>query len=182
MSNSLRPRSTARQASLSITNSRSWPKPMSTESVMPSSHLILCRPLSSCPQSFPALGSFQVSELFVSSGQSFGVSASALVLPMYAAKSLQSCPTLCDPIDGSRTGSPLRGTLKARTLEWVAISFSNAWKWKVKSESEIEFAQSCPTLSGPMFTWVYFELSILFHWSSLYSYANITNVWATVIF
>ena len=132
MSNSLCPWSTARQASLSITNSQSWPKPMSTESVMPSSHLILCRPLSSCPQTFPALGSFQVSQLFASSGQSFGVSASALVLPMYAAKSLQSCPTLCDPIDGSRTGSPVRGTLKARTLEWVAISFSNAWKWKVK--------------------------------------------------
>ena len=49
-----------------------------------------------------------------------------------AAKSLQSCPTLCDPIDGSPPGSPLLGILQARTLEWVAISFSNAWKWKVK--------------------------------------------------
>ena len=49
-----------------------------------------------------------------------------------AAKSLQSCPTLCDPIDGSPTGSPVPGILQARTLEWVAISFSNAWKWKVK--------------------------------------------------
>ena len=49
-----------------------------------------------------------------------------------AAKSLQSCPTLCDPIDGSPPGSPVPGTLQARTLEWVAISFSNAWKWKVK--------------------------------------------------
>ena len=47
-----------------------------------------------------------------------------------AAKSLQSCPTLCDPIDGSSPGSPIPGTLQARTLEWVAISFSNAWKWK----------------------------------------------------
>ena len=43
-----------------------------------------------------------------------------------AAKSLQSCPTLCDPIDGSPPGSPVYGILKARTLEWVAISFSNA--------------------------------------------------------
>ena len=43
-----------------------------------------------------------------------------------AAKSLQSCPTLCDPIDGSPPGSPVPGTLQARTLEWVAISFSNA--------------------------------------------------------
>ena len=49
-----------------------------------------------------------------------------------AAKSLQSCPTLCDPIDGSPPGSAVPGTLQARTLEWVAISFSNAWKGKVK--------------------------------------------------
>ena len=49
-----------------------------------------------------------------------------------AAKSLQSCPTLCDPIDGSPPGSPFPGILQARTLEWVAISFFNAWKWKVK--------------------------------------------------
>jgi len=49
-----------------------------------------------------------------------------------AAKSLQSCPTLCDPIDGSPPGSPVPGILQARTLEWVAISFSNAWKWKEK--------------------------------------------------
>jgi len=49
-----------------------------------------------------------------------------------AAKSLQSCRTLCDPIDGSPPGSAFPGILQARTLEWVAISFSNAWKWKVK--------------------------------------------------
>ena len=49
-----------------------------------------------------------------------------------AAKSLQSCPTLCDPIDVSPPGFPVPGILQARTLEWVAISFSNAWKWKVK--------------------------------------------------
>ena len=52
-----------------------------------------------------------------------------------AAKSLQSCPTLCDPRDGSPRGSPVPGILQARTLEWVAISFSNAWKWKVKVKS-----------------------------------------------
>ena len=52
-----------------------------------------------------------------------------------AAKSLQLCPTLCDPIDGSPSGSPVPGILQARTLEWVAISFSNAWKWKVKVKS-----------------------------------------------
>ena len=49
-----------------------------------------------------------------------------------AAKTLQSCPTLCDPIDGSPPGSPVPGILQTRTLEWAAISFSNAWKWKVK--------------------------------------------------
>ena len=52
-----------------------------------------------------------------------------------AAKSLQSCLTLCDPIDGSPPGSPVPGILQARTLEWVAISFSNAWQWKVKVKS-----------------------------------------------
>ena len=52
-----------------------------------------------------------------------------------AAKSLQSCPTLCDPIDGSPPGSPVPGILQARTLEWAAISFSSAWKWKVKVKS-----------------------------------------------
>ena len=52
-----------------------------------------------------------------------------------AAKSLQSCLTLCDPIDSSPPGSPIPGILQARTLEWVAIFFSNAWKWKVKVKS-----------------------------------------------
>ena len=57
-----------------------------------------------------------------------------------AAKPLQSCPTLCDPIDGSPPGSPVPGILQARPLEWVAISFSNAWKWKgkVKSLSRVQ--------------------------------------------
>ena len=157
-------------------------------------------PFSSCPQSFPASGSFQMSQLFTSGGQSIGVSASTSVLPMNsqdwsplgwinwislqskglsrvfsnttvqkhqhsaffivqlshpymttgktialtrrtfvdkvmsllfnmlsaAAKSLQSCPTLCDPIDVSLPGSPVPGILQAKTLEWVAISFSSA--------------------------------------------------------
>ena len=52
-----------------------------------------------------------------------------------AAKSLQSCPTLCDPTDGGPPGSPIPGILQARTLEWVATSFSNAWKWQVKVKS-----------------------------------------------
>ena len=63
-----------------------------------------------------------------------------------AAKSRQSCPTLCDPINGSPPGSPVPGILQARTLEWVAISFLQCMK--VKSESEV--AQSCLTLSDPV--------------------------------
>ena len=63
------------------------------------------------------------------SGGGFSSAAAA------AAKSLHSCPTLCDPIDGSPPGSPVPGILQARTLEWVAISFSNAWEWKVKLKS-----------------------------------------------
>ena len=66
------------------------------------------------------------------------------------AKSLQSCPTLCDPIDGSPPGSPIPGILQARTLEWVAISFSNAWKWKVKVKS-----LSCVQLLGTPWTAAY---------------------------
>ena len=52
-----------------------------------------------------------------------------------AAKSLQLCPTLCDPIDCSPPGFPVPGILQARTLQWLATSFSNAWKWKVKVKS-----------------------------------------------
>ena len=58
-----------------------------------------------------------------------------MVAAATAAKSLQSCPTLCDPSDGSPPGSPVPGILQARTLEWVAISFSHAWKWKNKMKS-----------------------------------------------
>ena len=58
------------------------------------------------------------------------------------AKLLQSCPTLCDPTDGSPWGSPVPGFLQARTLEWVAISFSNAWQWKAKMKSLSRFRPS----------------------------------------
>ena len=76
------PWTTAHQASLSITNSRSPPKPMSTESVMPSNHLILCRPLLLLPSIFPNIRAFSKSQLFASGGQNIGVSASTSVLPM----------------------------------------------------------------------------------------------------
>ena len=77
----------------------------------------------------PLLFGYQLDLSPKSTGRILKVAAAA------AAKSLQSCPTLCDPIDGSPPGSPVPGILQARTLEWVAISFSNAWKWKVKVKS-----------------------------------------------
>ena len=67
------------------------------------------------------------------SSQSYGLFSSHVW--MWATKLLQLCPTLCNRIDGSPPGSPVPGTLQARTLEGVAISFSNAWKWKVKVKS-----------------------------------------------
>ena len=76
------PCTAARHASLSITNAQSLLKLMSLESVMSSNHLILCHPFSSCLQSFPASGSFHMSQFFASGEQSTGVSASVSVLPM----------------------------------------------------------------------------------------------------
>ena len=88
--------------------------------------------------------------IYVNTGKKEGkifvqIILTSLILASAAAKSLQSCPTLCDPIDRSPPGSSIPGILQARTLEWVAISFSNALKW-----TEREVAQSCPTLSDPM--------------------------------
>ena len=71
-------------------------------------------------------------------------------LAVAAAKSLQSFPTLCDPIDGSPPGFPVPGILQARTLEWVAISFSKAWKWKVKVK-----LLSCVRLLATLWTAAY---------------------------
>ena len=99
-------------------------------------------PFSSCPQPSQHQSLFQ----WVNSawdGQSTGVSAAYISSPFRAwntaaaaaAKSLQSYPTLCDSIDGSPPGFSVHGMLQARTLEWIAISFSNAWKWKVKVKS-----------------------------------------------
>ena len=82
VSDSVTPWTAARQPSLSITNSWSLLKLMPIESVMPSSHLILCHPFSFSLQSFPASGPFQMNQLFASGGQSTGVSASTSVLPM----------------------------------------------------------------------------------------------------
>ena len=103
-----------------------WCQPAISSSVVPTF---------SCPQSLPASESFPMSQLFTWGGQSTGVSALASHAAAAAAKLLQLCPTLCNPIDGSPPGSPVPGIRQARILEWVAISFSNAWKWKVKVKS-----------------------------------------------
>ena len=79
-------------------------------------------------QSCHELNSWGSLKPYVSSGIHHAAAAAAT-------KSLQSCPTLCDPIDGSAPGSPIPGILQARTLEWVAISFSDAEKCKVKLKS-----------------------------------------------
>ena len=73
--------------------------------------------------------------LKVSEMQYLGIISKWSIAATAAAKSLQLCPTLCNPTDGSPSGFPVPGILQARTLEWVAISFSNAWKWKVKAKS-----------------------------------------------
>ena len=124
------------QASLSITNSRNSLKLTSIESVMPSSHLILCRPLLLLPQSLPASESFPMSQLFASGGQSTGVSALASFLPENTQDwsplewtVSQSCPTLCNPTDCSLLGSSVHGILQARILEWIAISSSRGSSW-----------------------------------------------------
>ena len=82
-------------------------------------------------------------------GLNFGEIILLKNIQVAAAKSLQSCPTLCDPIDGSPPGSPVPGILQARTLEWVAISFSNAWKGKVKVKSLSRVRPSATPWTAP---------------------------------
>ena len=88
---------------------------------------------------FPSPADHALSELPTVT-RPYGVAAAA------AAKLLQLCPTLCDPIDGSPPGSAIPGILQARTLEWVAISFSCVWKWKTR----VKLLQLCPILCDPM--------------------------------
>ena len=95
----------------------------------------------------PSLWTDQHSELYITPGKTISwiiwtfvgtvmsLLFNTLSAAAAAAKSLQSCPTLCDPRDSSPAGSPVPGILQARTLECIAISFSNAWKWKVKVKS-----------------------------------------------
>ena len=87
-----------------------------------------------------------------------------------ATRSLQSCPTLCNPIDGSPPGSPVPGILQARTLEWVAISFSSAWKWKVKVKS---LTLRSYILSNKMINWEF--LTVI---NTLYA-TSFSKLWET---
>ena len=81
---------------------------------------------------------FMFSRWYVSMWYELGLNECGILIwgaAAAAAASLQSCPTLCDPVDGSPPGSAVPGILQARTLEWVAMSFSHAWKWKGKVKS-----------------------------------------------
>ena len=104
--------------------------PSRSEGIYPI-RLLYSRP----PQSLACVRSSQSCELAIYAGHHWADACIFWLDSAAAAKSLQSCPTLCDPIDGSLPGSPIPGILQARTLEWVAISFSNAWKWKAKRKS-----------------------------------------------
>ena len=111
------PWTTAHQASLSITNCWSLPKPMAIESVMSSNHLVLCHPLLFLLSVFPTIRVF-------SSGQSIGS-----VIGLKQSEVAQSCPTLCNPMESSLSVSCIHRIFQARMLEWVAISFSRASSW-----------------------------------------------------
>ena len=90
-------------------------------------------------QAFRGFSSLQVPTVISLACDAAACLFPVLLLSAAAAKLLQSCSSLCNPIDGSPPGSPIHGFLQARTLKWVAISFSNAWKWngKVKSLSHV---------------------------------------------
>ena len=116
------PWNAACQASLSITNSQSLLKLMSIELVMPSNHLILCRLLPSCLQSFPASGSFQMSQLSESGGQSIGVSTSTSVLPMNIQDLMQRAYSLEKTLCWERLKAKGEGQQRMRWLDNVTDS------------------------------------------------------------
>ena len=98
------------------------------------------------------------------------------------AKSLQSCPTLCNPIDSSPPGSPVPGILQERTLEWVAISFSNAWKWKVKGKSLSRVWPSAAPWTAAFQAPPSMEFSRQEYWSGVslpspHPLLNVTKLW-----
>ena len=102
-----------------------------------------------------------------------------LIIVPAAAKSLQSCPTLCDPIDGSPPGSPVPGILQARTLEWVAISFSGEWKWKVKvkSLSRVRLLATPWTAAYQAFPSMGFSMYLVRHLKKFFLNVHILLLW-----
>ena len=98
-----------------------------------------------------------------------------LYLHAAAAKSLQSCPTLGDPIDGSPPGSPVPGILQERVLEWVAIAFSNAWKWKVKVKS----LSRARLLATP---WTAAHQARVLEWVVIYLHNLLLLQWASLVY
>ena len=135
MSDCAIPWTAVRQAPLSSTNSWSLLKLLPIELVMPSNHLILCRPLLP-PSIFPSIRIFSNESALrirwpkywsFSFYITFSTRSHAILVSVMgdSAQSLQPCPTLCDPMDHGPPGSSVHGILQARTLEWVAISFSS---------------------------------------------------------
>ena len=108
---------------------------MSIELVIPSNYLIFCQPLLLLPSIFPSIRVFSNESTLRIRWAKYWSLSLRISSAAAAAKSLQLCPTLWDPMDCSPPGFSICGILQARTLEWVAISFSNAWKWKVKVKS-----------------------------------------------
>ena len=102
-----------------------------------------------------------------------------------AAKSPQSCPTLCNPIDGSPPGSSVPGILQARTLEWVAISFSHAWEWKVKVKSLSRarlLATPCTAAhQAPTAVLCYFRILKLISCRAMFLSLGTTEIWGLMI-
>ena len=96
-----------------------------------------------------------------------------------AAKLLQSWPTLCDPIDGNPPGSPIPGILQARTLEWVSISFSSAWKWKVKVKSlSRDWPSATPWTAA--FQALSMEFSRQEYWSGCHCLSSAFSCWKII--
>ena len=119
------PWTAARQTSLSITSSWSLLKLVSIESVMPSNHLTLCRPLFLPPSILPSIGVFSNESALSIRWSKYWSSSFSIILPMNVrAKSLQSCPTLCESLDCSLPGSSIHGTLQPGALEWVVTPSS----------------------------------------------------------
>ena len=96
------------------------------------------------------------------------VHSSNIILAAAAAKSLQSCPTLCNPIDGSPPGSPVPGILQARILEWVAISFSNLFWLVVSNFHQLPVSEKKKVVHPHIYTFIYVLHNVLWYIINIY--------------